>query len=125
MEKADPARKSDNPHLQKALEAHDTLTEQFRQYIIDERRKLGVPMEDDWGITKIGYFRHMFWGNIVVRRAGIRFLIVECRQGRQGMVNNVLPTAYVRLSCASDPRHARPRRRGIRWRRENRRPAFA
>jgi GGDEF domain-containing protein/2'-5' RNA ligase len=60
----DPTRKGSTPDQQKALEAHDALTEKFRQYIIDTRRGLGIEMPDNWGITEKGYFRHLFLGDI-------------------------------------------------------------
>jgi len=62
----DPERLAASGALRKALDLHDALTEQVREYIINSRRGLGIPTPDDWGITDQGYFRHLFLGDLRV-----------------------------------------------------------
>ncbi len=52
--------------MSKALEAHDNLTENWRKYVVNSRKELGIETPDDWGITEQGYFRHLFLGDINV-----------------------------------------------------------
>jgi N12 class adenine-specific DNA methylase len=60
----DNSRRGITADQQKALELHDAMTEEFRDFIIESRRALGIETPDDWGITEQGYYRHLFLGDI-------------------------------------------------------------
>lgn len=62
-------KNSDTP-IGQALKKHDELTENFRNYIIDSRKQMGIDTPADWGITDKGYFRHLFLGDIRVYKDG-------------------------------------------------------
>ncbi len=59
-----PQRASNDPRIQAALEAHDRLTESWRQYYMQAKRDAGQNIDPNWGITERGYFRHLFLGDI-------------------------------------------------------------
>jgi hypothetical protein len=79
-DKSDPKRKGASPKMQQALDLHDSLTEEWRQYIISTRNKMGAKhidkvtglevdgMDPDWGFTEKGYFRHTFLGKLKLRQ---------------------------------------------------------
>lgn len=59
-----PERRSANPLIQRALEEHDALTKDFKDYLIRSYEDRGITIQDseNWGITEKGYFRHLFPG---------------------------------------------------------------
>jgi hypothetical protein len=59
-----PDRRSPNPLIQRALEEHDQLANEFKDYLIDSYEARGIEIQDpeNWGITEQGYFRHLFPG---------------------------------------------------------------
>lgn len=62
--KQNPLRQSGNPLIQKALEEHDALTQDFKTYLMDSMEARGIRIDDrdNWGLTTKGYFRHLFPG---------------------------------------------------------------
>lgn len=66
----DPTRTSFDPNVVKAIEMHDKLTADWKNYIIESRRTLGIETPPDWGVTDRGYFRHLFLGDIQMFRDG-------------------------------------------------------
>ncbi len=70
VDKAPGQRGTLSPDMQRAVEAHDALTKEQKQYIIDSRRAVGIEMPANWGITDKGYFRHLFLGDIQIIKDG-------------------------------------------------------
>lgn len=112
MDKSDPKRKGWDADSTQALATHDKLTEEFRRYIISERKKLGIDMPADWGITDQGYYRHLFLGDIKVFADGVPVGVArtyaEAQKIAIGILNdpktaNAKITAMGRDTFAGDP----------------------
>jgi hypothetical protein len=101
LEKTDPRRQNATGALAEAIQLHDELTEAWRQAIIELRRAYGIETPDDWGITAQGYFRHLFAGNVVIRRKVMR-------PNEQGQMEetwefvNRAPNYFAALKAAQD-----------------------
>jgi hypothetical protein len=59
-----PDRDSANPLIKRALEEHDKLATDFKDYLLQSYQSRGIEIKDpeSWGITDKGYFRHLFPG---------------------------------------------------------------
>ncbi len=86
------------------------MTNQFRDYIIESRRKLGIETPNDWGITDKGYFRHLFLGDIQIFKNGDFIGVAPTYAEAQKMAYDVLTkepdanlTAKARNTFFGDP----------------------
>lgn len=61
-----PNRTSGNPVIDRALQEWDSLTTDWKKYLMDSFEERGQKIKgtpEEWGITGQGYFRHLFMGD--------------------------------------------------------------